>query len=237
MNTGSSHHNFTKTRIKSQGVIFTRDFNFDKSAIKKISLDYIVTNRNRPLVFTLIYSAVAFFIVFQSAHFVLSSLLYQLDFNFIDYIFIIIASVISIFSCIFLIGYILNTNRFFIYNRKNGTLSMQSSILNRGVTTTVHDFKDMYFVAYSFKYITFSKLIFPNASYWTILFVGKNGRKDFFTYISYLCLFMDKNRPLPASKEFDKFREEDDERRKKEGSQPPLFEDISEDPIIKEMLK
>lgn len=237
MNFSSEHHKLSRTRVKSPAVILTRNFDFDKSTIKKITSDYIVTSRNRPILFTLIYSTLAFLIIFYSAHFVLTNLLYLTDFKLFDYISVIIASILAICSCIFLISFILNTNRIFIYSRKNGTLTMQSSILNWASKTAVLNFDEMRFVSYSFKYITFSKLIFPSSSYWTILFWGKSSRKRFFTYISYLSLFMDRNRPLPEGSEFDRFREEDNARRDKSGNQPPLFEDLSEVASIKEMFK
>lgn len=138
---------------------------------------------------------------------------------------------LTILIClIILVNVILNTERKFVFNRLEGTLTMRSSVLNWKPGTITIPFDEAFFsvtgppVAQSFNV----SLPQYNSRFIYLKMEGVVGSDDATNCTSFFVWYMDRNRPLPPGKDLDPYRMKDYERRKAEGF-PPLYINLVEE--------
>jgi len=139
---------------------------------------------------------------------------------------IIAAIAISAFfllCVIILINVILNTDRKFVFNRLEGTLTMRASVLNWIPKTITIPFNEA-LLGYSGTPLAKTVDVrIPNSKFRYLHIKATKDMNDVYNCMSFIVWYMDKNRQLPPGKELDPYRMKDYERRKAEGFPEPLY--------------
>ena len=124
---------------------------------------------------------------------------------------------------IILVNVILNTERKFVFNRLEGTITMRSSVLNWKPGTITIPFNEALFIITGPPISQSIKIRLPDSKMWALTFIPVEGPIDTTNCFSFFVWYMDKNRPLPPGADLDPYRMKDYERRKAEGFPPPLY--------------
>ncbi|QXP59315.1 hypothetical protein [Olleya sp. HaHaR_3_96] len=132
---------------------------------------------------------------------------------------VILCSILTVFFLVYLIT---KPKKEQILNRRDGLLTMTGFFWQNNIT--------MHFDKVEFGYSTggedglgafLLEVIRPN-DWQTFDYFGYGGA-ECYESMSFTTWYMDKNRPLPPGAAFDRFREQDFERRKAEGFPKPLY--------------
>lgn len=119
----------------------------------------------------------------------------------------------------FLLKSIFSTQKVFIFNRKEGTLTYPELIWCSSKTIP---FSEACFIHNRVGPYTGENshlaIVRADGITWTVITWDRPNE-----YFSFFVWYMDRNRPLPPGTAFDPYRERDYERRKAEGFQPPLY--------------
>ncbi|MDU1906698.1 MAG: hypothetical protein E6772_18185, partial [Dysgonomonas sp.] len=128
-----------------------------------------------------------------------------------------------LFCVIILINVIFNTDRKFVFNRLEGTLTMRASVLNWIPKTITIPFNEA-LLGYSGTPLAKSvNVSLPNSRFRYLSIMPGREQSDIYNIISFIVWYMDKNRQLPPGKDLDPYRMKDYERRKAEGFPEPLY--------------
>ncbi|MBL7558910.1 hypothetical protein JAO71_03755 [Olleya sp. YSTF-M6] len=136
-----------------------------------------------------------------------------------DYFFMILTLILTLFFLIYLFT---KPKKEQILNRRDGLITMTGFFWQKNITMT--------FETCEFAYSTggedgmgafLLEIIRPNN--WQTFDPFGYGGAECYESMSFTTWYMDKNRPLPPGEAFDRFREQDFERRKAEGFPKPLY--------------
>ncbi|PXV63757.1 hypothetical protein CLV62_1126 [Dysgonomonas alginatilytica] len=131
---------------------------------------------------------------------------------------------IIVVSCIIIIiNNILNTDRKFIFNRENGTLTMRATVLNWIPRTITIPFEDARIGVSGTPLAQSIGVMISGNKFWHIKITAIQDSTDWTNCMSFLVWYMDRNRPLPPGEDLDAYRQKDYERRKAEGFLKPLY--------------
>jgi len=141
------------------------------------------------------------------------------------YIAFFIALISFIIPALYGLAFVLyNPNRKFIFNRMTGMVTMPAYKWRwwKKATITKHFYDIGFRIIGGTRTHPRLHIGIPGsleAFLLPFISVGKNMEKDF----SALVWYMDRNRPLPPGKQFDPYREKDDERRRAAGYPAPIY--------------
>lgn len=133
--------------------------------------------------------------------------------------------ILAILLClIILINVILNTERKFIFNRLDGTLTMRSSVLNWIPKTITIPFEETRIGISGTPIAKSVNVRLPNSKFRHLTIMMVRDFIDETNFMSFIVWYMDRNRPLPLGEDLDPYREKDYQRRKAEGFPLPLYQ-------------
>ncbi|WP_103866515.1 hypothetical protein [Aquimarina sp. I32.4] len=134
---------------------------------------------------------------------------------------LILCSILTVF---YIVYYFTKPKKEEILNRRDGLITMTGFLWQKNITIP---FKECLFVystggedgtgAYNLEAMRPSKSKFGTLTIFTV------GQGDCYKDMSFICWYMDKNRPLPPGTAFDAYRDRDYERRKAAGFPRPLY--------------